>query len=290
MRAWRLAALIGASFTALALAGCDSGAGRPSCPAGKLCLERGNNGDPLTLDPEKTTLVSEDHVLGDMFTGLVQYSPEARPVPGVATSWDTSADGLTWTFHLREARWSDGVPLTSADFVYSLRRLMDPKTASEYAYILYIIKNAEAVNGGKLPLTALGVEAPDPKTVVIRLEHPVPYLLNVLTHSSAYPVPEHVVAKYGEHWSDPAHWVSNGPYVIKSWTLGDRIHAEKNPNFYDAKSVCIDEVNYYPTADAISAERRVRRGELDTSTDIQSNRLAYLRQPDQIHAYVHLTT
>ncbi|MDB5460409.1 MAG: peptide transporter substrate-binding protein [Caulobacteraceae bacterium] len=290
MRAWRTLMLAGAALGALMASSCDSGGSRPPCPAGKLCYERGNVIDPLTLDPLKATTVNEDHLLGDMFTGLVQYDPMGEPAPGMATSWKTSADGLTWTFHLRDAKWSDGAPLTSDDFVYSLRRLMDPKFASEYAYILYMITNAEAVNGGKLPLTALGVDAPDAHTLRIHLTHPVPYLLRVATHETMYPVPRHVIEKYGDQWTDPRHWVSNGPYIIKSWVLGDRIHAVRNPYFYDAKSVCIDEVNYHPGSDAIAVERAVRRGEIDSANDIQSNRIAYLRRPDQIPAYVHVKT
>jgi oligopeptide transport system substrate-binding protein len=286
----RTLVLTGAALAACALAACDSGSGRPACPTGKLCFERGNVIDPLSLDPAKTTTVNEEDVVGDLFTGLVQFDQRSNPVPGIATSWETAPDGLSWTFHLRDAKWSDGVPLTSADFLYSLRRVMDPKTASENAYILYIIKNGEAVNGGKLPLTALGVEAPDPHTLVIRLEHPVPYLLTVATHQTMYPTPRHMIEKYGDQWTDPSHWVSDGPYIVKSFTLGDRLHAVRNPNFYDAKSVCIDEVNYYPTNDAISAERRVRRGELDSNNDIQSNRIAYLKQPAQMPAYVHVQT
>jgi oligopeptide transport system substrate-binding protein len=290
MRAWRISGLAIAALGAVLLASCGASGERPACPSGKLCFERGSIGDPLTLDPLKSTLVDEQHVLGDMFTPLVQYDPASQPVPGIATSWETSADGLIWTFHLRDSKWSDGVPLTSDDFLFSLRRLMDPKLASEYSYLLYFIVNAESVNAGKLPLTALGVDAPDAHTLRIHLTHPVPYLLRVGTHSTMYPVPKHVIEKYGDQWTNPAHWVSNGAYVIKSWVLGDRIHAVKNPYFYDAKSVCIDEINYHPITDAIAAERAVRSGELDSHNDIQSNRIAYLRRPDQIPAYVHVKT
>jgi oligopeptide transport system substrate-binding protein len=281
-----LAAMLGT----LALTACGSGGSRPPCPAGKLCYERGNVIDPLTLDPLKSTTTNEQDLLEDMFTPLVEYSPKAEPVPGVATSWETSPDGLTWTFHLRNSKWSDGVPLTADDFVYSLRRILDPKVASEYAYLLYFIVNAEPVNAGKAPLTALGVDAPDPHTLRIHLTHPVPYLLRIAPQTPMYPVPKHMIDKYGEAWTDPAHWVSNGPYVIKSWVLGDRIHAEKNPLYYDAKSVCFDQVNYHPGADAIAVERSIRRGELDSNNDIQSNRIAYLRRPDQIPDYVHVKT
>ncbi len=236
------------------------------------------------------SLVQGDHVLGDMFTGLTQYDPVSKPVPGIATSWETSPDGLTWTFHLRHSKWSDGVDLTADDFVFSIRRIMDPKTASEYANILYLIKNGQAVNEGKAPPSALGVEAPDPYTVRFHLEHPAAYFPYITTHQSMNPAPKHAVEKWGDDWAQPEHWVSNGPYKIVSWVLGDRIRAVKNPYFYDAGSVCIDRVDYYPTNDAISAERRIKRGELDLNNDIQSNRIAYLRRPDQIPAYVKTNT
>lgn len=284
------AVVIAAGVWALALSACDKGEGRAPCPEGKLCLERGNSAELDTIDPARASLINEDHVLGDMFTGLTQYDENAKPVPGIATSWDISPDGLTWTFHLRHSKWSDGVDLTADDFVFSLRRIMDPKLASEYANLLYVIKNGEAVNSGKLPPSALGVEEVDPYTLRIHLEHPAPYFPYITTHESMYPAPRHVVERYGDQWAQPEHWVSNGPYKVVSWRLGDRLHAVKNPYFYDAASVCIDQINYYPTNDAISAERRIKRGELDLNDDIQSNRIAFLRRPDQIPAYVKTNT
>ena len=279
-----------AALGALALAGCDSGGGRPACPTGKLCLEYGNEADPVSIDPALEASVQGDHTLGDMFTGLTQFDRVSHPIPGMATSWESTPDGLTWTFHLRHAKWSDGVDFTANDFVYSLRRVMNPKTASEYASLLYVIKNGEAVNGGKLPLTALGVEAPDPYTLRIHLEHPAAYFLYITTHQVMYPVPEHVVEKWGDKWTEPEHWASNGAYKLAAWNLGDHLRVVKNPLFYDAGSVCIDQINYYPTIDSISAERRVRRGELDLNVDIQSNRIAFLRRPDQIPQYVKTNT
>ena len=291
MRPWRTLALAGATLGALLLtSSCDSGGGRAPCPAGKLCLEFGNMGDPQSIDPAQSSLISEDHILGDLFTGLTQYDARSLPVAGIATSWETSPDGLTWTFYLRHSKWSDGADLTADDFVYTLRRVTDPKLASEYANLLYVIKNAEAVNNGKLPLSALGVDAPDPYTLRIRLEHPAPYLLYITTHNVMYPVPRHVVDKWGSAWVQPAHWVSNGPYKMTDFKLGDRLHAVRNPYFYDAASVCIDEISYYPTVDSISAERRVKRGELDANDDIQSNRIAYLRRPAQMPNYVRINT
>jgi oligopeptide transport system substrate-binding protein len=286
----RRALITAVALSLLALAGCEKGGGRAPCPAGKLCLEYGNSVDPQSIDPALSSLVQEDHILGDLFTGLTQYDPESNPIPGIATTWETSPDGLTWTFHLRQSKWSDGTDLTADDFVYTARRAMDPKVASEYANLLYVIKNGEAVNSGKLPISALGIDAPDPYTVRIQLEHPAPYFLYITTHQVLYPVPKHAVEKWGDHWTEPQHWVSNGPYKMTYFKLGERLRAERNPYFYEARGVCIDEINYYPTTDSISAERRVKRGELDFNDDIQSNRIAFLRRPDQMPDHVRTNT
>jgi oligopeptide transport system substrate-binding protein len=289
----RLAWLIGGlAVLALSLAGCGDGKPvRAPCPQGWLCLERGNGAEPGTLDPLKASLTNEDFIISDMIVGLTQSAPDGSTVPGVATDWTTSPDGLTWTFHLRkDALWSDGVPVTADDFVFAMRRILDPAQASEYASILYPIKNAEPVNSGKMPTTALGVRAVDPHTFEITLEHPAPFLPEMLQHQASYPVPKHVVEKYGDHWTDPGKYVSDGPYTLVSWKLGDRTILRKNPKFWDADKVCIDQVSFYPIVDGVTAERRVRRGELDMNDDIQSNRIAFLRRPDQIPSYVHVHT
>ena len=125
---------------AVALAACQGAAPqRPACPVGKVCLEYGNDGEPQTLDPGKANLVNEASIIGDLIMGLTTDAPDATPMPGAATHWETSADGLIWTFHLRASKWSDGAPVTADDFVYGLRRTLDPKTASIYAYLLYVI-------------------------------------------------------------------------------------------------------------------------------------------------------
>jgi len=261
---------------------------RPPCPAGKICLAAGNTNDPATLDPHKATGTWEDNIISDMLVGLTTDDAEGNAIPGMAESWETTPDGLVWTFHLRNADWSDGVPVTADDFVFSMRRILDPKTASEYASLLYFIKGAQPVNEGKAPLESLGVRAIDPHTLEIRLEHPAPYLPQLAKHQTMYPAPKHAVEKWGDAWVQPGHYVSNGPYVLKDWKLGDYIQLVKNPRFYDARNVCVDEIYRYPTTDAISAERRVKRGELDWNTDIQSNRIAFLRK--EIPAYVRTHT
>jgi len=269
------------------LAGCG-GSTRPACPAGELCLEFGNTGDLISLDPYKGGTTSELQAVGEFFTPLLDTAPDGEPVPGVATKWETSPDGLTWTFHLRDMVWSDGVPVTAEDFVFGLQRLFDPKTASDQASQIYAIKNSKAVNEGKLPLSAVGASAPDPHTLVITLEHPwpiLPYYANSLVMT---PTPKHAVEKYGDAWVQPQNYVGNGPYLPVSVKLGDKVVARKNPRYFDAAKICFDQVSFYPTIDAVSAERRVKRGELDVNTRIQSNRVEYLRRPGQMPDYVRV--
>ncbi len=276
MRRILIASLAAAGLAALA--GCQGEARRPPCPAGKVCLEYGNENEPLSLDPQTSNLVSESRLVGDLMVGLTTEAAGGKAMPGMATAWETSADGLTWTFHLRDAKWSDGRPVTSDDFVFAYRRILDPKTASIYAYLVTLLKNGQAVNDGKAPLSAVGAAAPDPHTLVLSLEHPAPYLPQLLMHQSFYPVPKHVVEKLGDAWVKPGNYVSNGAYTLAAWRLGDHVEVDKNPQFYDAKNVCIDRINYYPTADVVSAERRVQRGELDVNTTFQSNRLGHIRE------------
>jgi oligopeptide transport system substrate-binding protein len=273
----------------LALCACN-GSVRAPCAKGKVCLEYGNQAEPGSLDPAKAASVWEDHIVGELLVGLTQDDAAGNPVPGVATSWETSPDGLVWTFHLRDARWSDGEPVTADDFVFALRRLLDPKTGSEYASLMYILKNGEAVNEAKAPLEALGVRALDPRTLQITLEHPAPYLLELTKHQTMYPEPRHVVERWGDAWTQPQHYVVDGPYRLVEWKFGDHIRVVKNPSFFDADKVCIDQVDFYPTIDDVAAERRVRRGELDLNANIQLSRIALLRRPDQIPAYVHTHT
>ena len=255
-----------------------------------MCLEYGNSSDPTSLDPHKISITTESTIVGDLMVGLVEDGPDSAAAPGIARNWETSPDGLVWTFHLRPANWSDGTPVTADDFVFAYRRILDPRTASPYAYLPDLLKNGAAVNAGKLPPSALGARAIDPGTLELTLEHPAPYLPQVLKHGSFYPVPRHAVERWGEAWARPEHYVSDGPFRPVSWILGDHIEVVKNPRFYDAAHVCVDRINYYPTLDAVSAERRVKRGELDINTSIQSNRVAFLSKPDGMPDHVRVHT
>lgn len=267
-----------ALVAAFALAACQGAPQRPACPADQVCLEYGNDSEPQTLDPQKANLVNEFAIIGDLIMGLTTEAPDASPVPGAATHWETSVDGLVWTFHLRPSNWSDGAPVTADDFVFGIRRTLDPKTASIYAYLLYVIEGGQAANEGRAPLDTIGVRAVDPMTVEITLTHPVPYLPELTKHQSFFPAPRHVVETLGDAWVQPGNYVSNGPFKLTGWRLGDKVTVEKNPAFWDAKNVCLDRINYYPTPDVVSAERRIARGELDLNSRFQSNRYQRVKE------------
>lgn len=282
--------LLALALGGLLLAACDEGGGktstlRPPCPAGKLCLEYGNTAEPATLDPQKYNGEWEQNIIAEMMVGLIESDQNGKTIPGMATHWDISPDNKVWTFHLRDAKWSDGAPVTADDFVLGFQRLFDPKLAAAQASQFYPIKNSLAVNGGKLPLSALGVRAVDARTFEITLEQPWPVMLDYLNGPATTPSPRQAVAKWGDDWVQPGHYISNGPYKLVKWALGDRVTIEKNPLYYDAQKVCFDRVNFYPTTDTVSAERRVRSGELDLNTNVVSNRVA--RQREQAPDYVH---
>jgi oligopeptide transport system substrate-binding protein len=248
----------------------------PSLKPGSFHL--GNAAEPFTLDPNLSDATWEDFIIGDLMMGLATEDSMARPVPGMAERWETSADGLTWTFHLRDTQWSDGTPLTAHDFLFAWRRVLDPKTAASYAYFPYIIKNAEPINAGKLPGSALGAYARDPRTLEVHLEHPAPYLLEMLTHGSMMPVPRHVVEAKGKDWTRPGNYVGNGAFMLKEWIPNDHITVVKNPRFFDAANVALEQVVYYPTDDYAAALRRLRAGELDAADRLENNQFAWIKK------------
>jgi len=240
-------------------------------------LNRGNGGEPNSLDPDFIGATFEINIVGDLLTGLTTLDAAGRPVPGMARDWTVSPDGKTWTFHLRDALWSDGTRVTAGDFAFAFRRLTDPKTAARNASALRVLKNAAAIGAGRLPPAGLGVETPKPDTLVLHLERPVPYLPELLADPAADPLPQHVLAAKGANWARPGTYVGNGPYSLKEWLPGDHITLVKNPRFADAADVRIDVVNYYPSADAEAALKRYRAGELDMQTPVPTQQIDWLR-------------
>ena len=254
-------------------------------PAAELRIA--NGGEPLTLDPHRYNLNLEEKILANLFEGLAVHDAHGRVVPGAASRWETSADGLTWTFHLRpDGRWSDGKPVVAEDFVFSFRRLLAPETAASLAYFLYAIEGAEAVNAGQAPATRLGVTAVDAGTLEIRLAQPFPFLAERLIYPTGFPVPRHVIAKHGDDWVKPGNMVGNGAYVLEDWVPQARVVLAKNPRFRAADEVQVPRVAFHPTADRNAAYNRYRNGELDLIGDFPPGELAWLQREMPAHLHV----
>ena len=239
---------------------------------------RGEIADPGSLDPHKTSTTVEANILDELYEGLLARDGHGVLGPGVAARWDISADKRIYTFHLRpDARWSNGAEVTADDFVYSLRRLMDPKTGAQYASILYDVQNARAVNAGAMPLEKLGVRAIDPLTLEITLEHPATYLLAQLTHLTALPVYRPSVEKWGDGFARAGRMVTNGAFMLKSYTPNDRLVLVKNPYFHDAAKVALDGEIILPMEDRSAALRRFMAGEIDSYNDVPVDQIAWVR-------------
>ena len=246
---------------------------------------RGEAGDPSTFDPQKTSTVIEADVLYDLFEGLLTYDADGALIPGAAESWSRSADGLTYVFKLREARWSNGDPVRASDFVFSFRRLLDPATGAQYANLYYPLKNAEAVNKGEAAPDTLGVSAIDDRTLKITLERPTPYILSVLAHQTAAPVNPENVAKFGRDFAKPGNLVSNGAFRLVSFTPNDSAVLARNPFFHAASEVAIDKEIVLSIDDRAAAFLRFRAGEIDSYDDAPADELAFVRKTlkDQFH-------
>ena len=272
--------MTGGAALALATGACGpKGSGRTLSSADGRTLNRGNGAEPDALDPHKASGNWENNIIGDMFIGLMTDAPDASATPGAAESYAVSADGLVYTFKLRDHVWSDGKPVTAHDYVFSFRRMADPRTAAQYVSILYPVKNMEAAAAGKVPPREVGARAIDDRTLELTFLFQVPYIRELMTHYTTFAVPQHVVEKHGEAWTRPENIVSNGPYVLKEWLSNDHIHLRKNPRFFDAANVAIDNVYFYPTQDSAAALKRFRAGEFDLVTDsVPPQQINWLKQ------------
>lgn len=288
----RLSRSLGTSVLAaatLALAAC--GGGGDDIAYGDL-LRRGISVNPDTVDPHKASGQWENIVIGDMFEGLYITNKSGEAVLGAAASASLDETQTVWTFELKEATWSDGEPVTADDFVFAFRRLQNPETAAQYASLLWVVKNARAVNQGDLPPEALGIRAIDARTLEIELEYPAPYLPGLLSHYASFPVPRHVVEAHGDAWVRPENIEVNGPYKLVDWTVGSSLVAVKNPAWEGSEALCFDSVAYLPIVDNAAVERAIEAGELDTNNSFEGARMAEIeeRLPGWVRTDPSLTT
>lgn len=249
-------------------------------------LHLGNAAEPQSLDPHLVAAYTDQNILLALFEGLCALDERtSQPVPAAASSWDISADGLTYTFHLRAGlKWSDGSPLTAGDFVFAWRRALDPALAAEYAYLLYPLKNAAAFNAGTLADPAqLGVTAPDDRTLVITLERPTPYLPALTANPVWFPVSPRALAAQGaanartNPWARPGTLVSNGPFTLAEWRPNAHVKVTRNAHYWDAATVRLAAIYFYPTDSADTEERSFRAGQLHLTAAVPATKLATYR-------------
>lgn len=256
-------------------------------------LHWGNGAEPKDLDPHIVTGVPEHHLLLNLFEPLVAKHPKTlAPIPGVAEKWKISKDGKTYTFTLRkDAKWSDGTPITAQDFVYSWTRLLEPSTAAEYAYQAFYIKNGAAYNRGELKdASKLGIKAVDAHTFQVSLDNPTPFFLGLLNHHSLFPVPKHTIEKFGKNWTRPENMVSNGAFVLADWQMNKVIKIKKNLNYWDKEKVVLNEAHVYPTEVLDTEEKLFRSQQLHVTNEIPLEKIPAWRNDKtgsfQTHPYL----
>ncbi|MBS0664048.1 MAG: peptide ABC transporter substrate-binding protein [Verrucomicrobia bacterium] len=249
-------------------------------------LHRGIGHDLASLDPQLATQASDYSVLSALLEGLVAEDPvDLHPVPGVAERWEVSPDQLTYTFTLRaNARWSNGDPVTAADFVRSWQRVLNPALGADNANLLYVIQGAEAFHQGQAPFSQVGLAAPDARTLRVTLEHPAPYFLSLLNHPVWFPVHLPTIERFGSvtardnPWSRPGNFVGNGPFNLVSWHAGQEIVVAKSATYWDAAAVRLNGIHFH-TIDSVDAEERAfRAGQLHLTESLPPDKVATYRR------------
>ena len=225
-------------------------------------LIRNNGSEPETLDPALAESVGANNLTRDLFEALTAVDGEGKTVPGVAESWKQT-NPTTWVFKLRSnAKWSNGDPVTADDFVYGIRRFVDPKTASTYAATFgTFLLNGKDVVAGKKPAAEIGVKAIDKLTLEVKTAFPVSFFPSVVSNNNLGPVHKASLEKNGKDWTKPGKLVSNGAYVLKDWQVNNKVVIEKNPQYWDAANVQLTKVTYLPIEDGYADVKLYESGE-----------------------------
>lgn len=255
--------------------------------ATKQILNVGIGSEVPSLDPQKMQDTVSSRVAFDFFEGLAVENEKGDIGPGIASRWDISKDGLIYTFYIRpNAKFSDGSPITSEDAVFSVRRLVDPKTASPYADLISMVKNAKAIANGKEKIETLGVKAIDRSTVQFSLEKPTPYFLKLVAFQNLSIVKKANVEKFGDQFTQPGNLITSGAFKLKYWKIGDKIIGERNTQYWNNNKTVIDTVNYFPISDANTELQMFQTGQLDFTYDLPSDRFQDLKKTigKQVHA------
>lgn len=225
--------------------------------------------EPTTIDPQLVEETAGSAIVNDLFEGLYELDNTGKIKPAGAVSYDVDKTGTVYTFKLRpEAKWSNGEPVTAADYVYGWQRAADPKTASNYAWFIELtgVVNAGEVIQGKKSPSALGIKALDEHTLQVTLKNPVPFFLKTLAHYTTFPAPRATIEKFGKEWVKPGNIVSNGAFVLKEWTPNERLSAERNTHYWNNQQTVLNKVIYLEIVSETAAYNRYRTGELHYTT------------------------
>lgn len=253
--------------------------------------------EPASLDPIKAVGLPEAQVARDLFEGLVNQDANGKIIPGVATAWSTT-DNQTYIFTLRkDARWSNGDPVTAKDFVYSWQRLVDPKSLSPFAWFAQLagIQNAGDIIAGKLPVNQLGVSAVDDHTLKVQLDKPVPYFPSLTANFSLFPVPQAVVEKLGNDWTKVGNLVGNGAYQLQERVVNEKLVLAPNPHYWDHAHTVLTKVTFVPINQESNATKRYLAGDIDITESFPKNLYQKLLKdipgqvytPDQLGTYYY---
>ena len=254
-------------------------------------LRRGNGTEPDSIDPQLARMEAAMTILRDCYEGLVSMASDGSTIPGAAESWFVSEDGRTYTFRLRRnARWSNGDPVVAEDFAFAFRRLVNPKTASQYALMLEPVVNATDIVAGRKPPEMLGVSAPDASTLIVQLVEPSAYFLAMLSHPSTFPVHRATLAAHPKDFARPGIAVTNGAFVPVDWQIGSHIVAARNRHYWNDAAMRLASVRYVHVADPLTELTRFRAGDLDVSYTIPPGELSRLERemPGQLRVAPHI--
>ncbi len=251
----------------------------------------GNGADPADLDPQVINAFTDSVIDYALFEGLTKLDAKtSRAVPDLAERWDVSSDGRTYTFHLRpSARWSNGDPVTAADFTYSFQRILTPSFAAAYAYMLWPIKNAEAFNSGRITdFSLVGARALDPVTLELTLERPTAYLPALAAHNTWLPVHKPVVERFGRMdekgtaWTRPGNLVGNGAFTLAEWVPNARVAVVKNPLYWDAANTRLNRIEFYPIERPEIEDLNYRSGQLHATYALPMSKVDSYRSHEPV--------
>jgi len=290
------------TLTALIVASAVSPAFAANVPSGAQLastqeIVRHIKDEPASLDPMKAVGLPEIQVMRDLFEGLTNQDAHGKIVPGVALSW-SSNDNKTWMFTLRkDARWSNGEPVTAQDFVYSWQRLVEPKNSSPFAWFAALsgIENAEAITKGQMCADKLGVTATDATHLKVTLSRPVPWFPSMVANAAMYPVSKQVIEKEGDSWTSPGKLVGNGAYKLQDRVVNEKIVLVRNANYWDDQKSVLTKVTFIPINEESSATKRYRANDIDITESFPKNMYALLKKelpgqvytPDQLGTYYY---